>query len=890
MPKFPHMNDTEFPHIDNVDVYKYQNELDYSRFDYSQMSIMMCCVPWDMGEAHVGARTISGIGNVVDFGSKEARDTWFAAIPDGECLRFDTKYKELHRDNEIVVPVPFDVAAKYNYLTVEYSLFANDDSKLQYEADDGLRRWFWFIREVEFVAPNATKLHLLNDAWQTFIYNVDIPYMILERGHAPMFEGATVDEYLGNPLENSGMLLEPDAVLENSNTRVADSGAVVFDEGDMYAVFVTSAAVGGAWGTNKTNNWKTPAAARYHTDGNLSYSHIAVAADDLYEFLNNIETEHPQFKQTVKCVYLISSKLFEITGTYTFGGVSVHLIGCGRKNEELLTLDVDMFGYDEKYKQIAKLYTFPYAYIEITDENGNAQIVKIEDTTGTLSVDYCFNSAFPALNLNAHIAGIGSDETQVVNFRNVGTRHFRIGGKWYDVQYDWAIPTFGVILEAAKEYDYAGYFDRQQAEVDYTAAYNNAVTNANVAYNNAKNSAETARDNAKDSAETSFYNAHAINAQQDANKAAESTVSAGQLWQNVVKTRDDVERDNDFIDVGRNVAGQQLAMTAVSNGIGSIATGTFNGAVTGGVAGAAIGAGIGALNATAGAMTSMVSWGAGNVIANEQKEQNYNKSNNAFALTAWQSQNIYGTNMTAAFENDGTDITFSGHLGNFAGGVNYQISHDMLAISNYTARADRYTVTGGTLSQRTVNDGAPTGYSSLDITIPERNLIGTAERSKTTADGNAKRTKDAVYDENETGTADRDRAVAIDRINNITRSEGMRAPYEFGTWANAENANVKPKMLAANVITQGAAGIAYAGDEMLRYGYRYNRNWNFDGNWCVGKYYTYWKLSDFWVKGLNVPDMYMDKLRFFLFGGVTVWRHPEDIGHVSIYENGADDE
>jgi hypothetical protein len=50
-----------------VDVYKYKNEFDYSRYDDLQMRIQMCNVPWDMGEAHIGNRTISGIGNVVFF-------------------------------------------------------------------------------------------------------------------------------------------------------------------------------------------------------------------------------------------------------------------------------------------------------------------------------------------------------------------------------------------------------------------------------------------------------------------------------------------------------------------------------------------------------------------------------------------------------------------------------------------------------------------------------------------------------------------------------------------------------------------------------------------------------------------------------------------------------
>ena len=86
-------------------------------------------------------------------------------------------------------------------------------------------------------------------------------------------------------------------------------------------------------------------------------------------------------------------------------------------------------------------------------------------------------------------------------------------------------------------------------------------------------------------------------------------------------------------------------------------------------------------------------------------------------------------------------------------------------------------------------------------------------------------------------------------------------------------------------MTQSRSAIARAGDEFLRYGYMYDGQWEFDGNWNIGKYFTYWKLRDFWVSNLNVPDMYMDKIRFFLFGGVTIWRSPEYIGNVTVYDN-----
>ena len=122
-------------------------------------------------------------------------------------------------------------------------------------------------------------------------------------------------------------------------------------------------------------------------------------------------------------------------------------------------------------------------------------------------------------------------------------------------------------------------------------------------------------------------------------------------------------------------------------------------------------------------------------------------------------------------------------------------------------------------------------------------------------------------------------------IDNSVKQAALREPFIFGDFTNGESANSKPIAMFANIVTQSKSAIASAGDEFLRYGYMLDRQWDFDGNWNVGKYFTYWKLKDFWVYNLNVPDMYMDKIRFFLFGGVTVWRKPEYIGKVSVYDN-----
>ena len=114
----------------------------------------------------------------------------------------------------------------------------------------------------------------------------------------------------------------------------------------------------------------------------------------------------------------------------------------------------------------------------------------------------------------------------------------------------------------------------------------------------------------------------------------------------------------------------------------------------------------------------------------------------------------------------------------------------------------------------------------------------------------------------------------------------MDAPFEFGAYENGQHSTTRPMGMYASIVTQNDYAIQAAGDEFLRYGYRLDRNWQFNGDWLAGKSkFCYWKLRDFWIRGLNVPDAYVDRLRFFLFEGVTVWRLPEFIGYTSIYDN-----
>ena len=852
MPDFPHMDtSTKFPHGRNVDVYKFDNGFDYSRYDYDQMKITVCRVPWDMGEAHIGARTISGIGNVVYFGSKANRDAWFAAIPDNECFRFETKYRKLHRDLYIDVPLPFDVAATYNYVAVEHAMFANDDSPVRHESADGHRKWFWFIREAEMKSANTTRLHILDDAFQTWIYDIDISGMILERGHAPMF-ATDVDDYLANPVNNNENLLTEDVDYGEADT-VRHVDAVALNAGTMYACISSTSQPNADWGSKANDDWRTPANPYYFTDGVPTCRVIAIAVDDLDEFLTNVTNDYPQYKQTVQGIFFASSQLLTLTNQFAFAGVSCHGVSATRKTINLTTLSKSMFGYPADYAGIAKLYTSPYAHIEVTDENGDIDYIKIEDSTGTIDVSACLSLAYPFVNIDAHLIGAGGSAGGNITFENITERTFDYGGSWYKTLKSWKVPTFAVILDAEREYDCNTHFDRAQRVADYTATYDNSVANATTAQANANASADTAltntgimtaaeKGNADANADTLIDNT-AI--QVEANETITETSNAAALYDTGLSNNYQtaiLNWDNAYTtDTANNQIEAAYASAAVS---------AASGALSSAISGAASGAALGPAGAAAGAVGGLISGAISGATTIAQTTVSAN-------LTATQASNANTTN--------------SGKVGE-----TQQNNTDRTTNQN-DANTDN-TDTANTAS---------TGVSANSAATTKAN----ATRSKTaqdTAAANTNATEKAnalrAYD-TEAANAGRTRSQARSAIANDTAQAALRAPYVYGSFADGDSAVTKPVALFANVVTQSKAAISCAGDEMLRYGYMLDRQWPFDGNWNVGRYFTYWKLKDFWVSNLNVPDMYMDKIRFFLFGGVTIWRNPDDIGKRSIYEN-----
>lgn len=960
--EFPHLNTKGgFPGVEGVNVYKYDNKLDYSRYDYDQMDVQVCRVPWDMGEAHAGQRTITGIGNVVYFETAAMRDEWFEEIPDNECFRWSTKFKELHRDMTINVPLPFDIAARYNYVVVKYHLFANDDSTLEYENGTGVREWFYFIREVNFIAPNTTQLVLMDDSWQTWIYDVDVTGMVLERGHAPLFKTPT-DKFLASPIDNNEGLLTED-VTYGDLQQVTSSDALKLNDEDVYMCIATSSGVPWLyWGKQGANwqdkdwdtergDWITRGAQHTATGRVPEYRVIACKPSDFNPLFEALDAEMPQFIQTIQGIFFVERKYLVFgnsgdSGEYVKEDGSFHLNG-GRTPKladitmywvrrgtdattDFTTLTKDKFRYGKRYEDIAKLYTFPYAAIEISDENGNTTLVKVEDTTGKIQANVACNLAFPFISLDANLKGIGGTRQANIKFANLSEDSRNFSGRWYEQVRSWDIPCFIVIVEASKVNEYDEYFDRMQKRVEYENAYEKAGNDAELARKNNleindswKNSVDVENAVQKTIADNqASSNSNLIEAQITAEKnlnyknpgtnrdtgisiqykrdvkdmnndyldvqngsiVLEDFTAPGN-WNeatqgyNNVKMAIDYYSDGDYVVAGYWANAESTAATAWVGGVETAASGAVSGAIGGGLAAGPIGAAGGAAAGIAsGIATGISSTYTASIVISKNKaiadlslKTMESKVKNAlnYNVKMNEATKNYNTTMTAC-EIDNTDLmakqrvnVMNEQSNQFYGEKGYmKLNADALkkARDSYNRITDR-------AKKNTYNRAYNYTYlNNQDIVV----LDGMTDY------GNISGNKTNAWLARDT---------ARNAIINRQDQRKLETPRVFGQVANAQTATTRPMALFANVVTQSDSAIKAAGDEFLRYGYEYEQQWEFDGNWNIGAHFTYWKLSDFWVRGLQVPDLYMDKIRFFLYGGVTVWRKPEDIGNITIYDN-----
>ena len=804
---FPHLDDTRFPDLQTANVYKYRNELDYSAYEVST-KIKLLNVPW-----------CGDYDNAVYFETREERDKWFDSQK-GAVKEMPTMFR-LYADGDIKVELPIDECMEYNYVIIDYGKAPYQDKETKYS------KMFYFISDMKQDSVNTTRLQLEVDYWTTCVYDMGITYVNLERGHAPMAE-TDADTYLGNPLENSEFLLTDD-VSYGYLQRVTATENVIFNDytgnlEDMTLGFQTSASMEKSWQID--GNPCIPTAAFESSQAFSSVDPFVIDSLAQWEaFRDTVIEQCPQFFETVKGMFIVPKKLLTYSTSFEFCGFTCHFLAShGDKLQGGIKLEKEMFGYPGEYSDIAKLYTYPYAAIEVTDFKGSTMQIRVEDTAGSVEVRTMMCDMYPFLGIEAYLTGIGSGGRSELRFQNNFTHTMTIGGRYYDFSTKWNIPVFSVQLTPQADWELDG-----KISADATIANVNTQLTLDKANMDLSNQATKDMTANNQQVERSVFNI--AKWLQQANGEFGKILAA-----DLFKTD---------VDYGTTTMTNTSIGSLVSAGVG-VVEGFAHGAAGAAIATKQKDADKAMNNAIAGDMVS----GAANAI-NTGVNVVVSSLNYAALVTK---------NRAAleAYWGD-MDSSFGGATGS---GYNYWTWKNTTDFDYKRILAGQAAIAGGSYASY----GNSTG-TSITETVTGTNEIGI-------------KLKQDVYDntkEAQTETSTR----TYDAKRNQTYLSNHPT---FGQLTGTPDIISKPFGLSFNAVTQSKNAIRQAAEQFMRYGYTLNMQWKV-GSFNVMPRFSYWKCSSVYCDDSGVYEGGQAMVKSILERGITVWRNPDDIGRISIYEN-----
>lgn len=914
--RFPHLTQaTPFP-TSNVNVYgTYQNNFDYSRY-LDNVHIKVCRVPWGADYA-----------DVVKFADDTARDAYLDGLAGYE---FDTKFNLLPATT-LKVPIPATNMQTYNYLYLDLPIMTSDMYPLDYADGDRVGRLCYFIDEVRQGASNSTECSLRLDVWTTYINHITFSYAMLARGHAPL-AATDINAYLANPAANNKYLLAADVSIgAELPAYTRDSVTVDFTSGDMWLVFVTDADPTAAWGNLDELTATTPAPWVSVVQSAIAPGAWALSLDDMEGFFGAVATGCPQFLATVKCVFVVERDLVSTAETITFLGYDFRRLTAQQQVRDLIDPATAEFGYAPEYKNLAKLYTYPYAALRIYTEDGTEQLVRIENLTGPLRMRLMVSLVYPYISIDTLFLNVGGI-TEETTFNGVTPDWpFIGGGSFADYFKRHDIPCYYVVQSGADHATWAHLYDREQARIAlentwnaarYTADKNHdsAVNAANKDYDSQTNAAnkdydsdtntaskdyasaiaqaDASYDNAVASANTSYTNETNNAANLLANNALQVAANEDILNQTMLTLSTQLmydlnKMDNDrAADVAVSASGLQadLEEAAVAqtvnrvNGVVNAVVGVAT-AVASGVAATAFPKGTveqGANGIATG--LGMVATGITSAITSDQsisvsisnKQNIYDATNNA---AQWKLNNTT-ENANGKFSNE---RILQEHKNDITNDLANATSENNANLMRTNAANTRDTTIANAGRTRSADYTAATNTRDARITAATNTRdarVTTATNTRDARITTADNTRDAAYNQ-----ADLDKDTAQNAIINTRKQQGLEPPYQYGNAESGENAATRPIATWAQVVTQSDAGIKFAGDQFLRYGYQLDSAWDID-DLQVMRYFTYWKLSEVWVKGAQcVIEGAENIICDIMKEGVTVWNDPTAIGKVSIYDN-----
>lgn len=874
--KFPHLqNATGFPG-DNERVYsQYPNSFDYTRWT-SKTTLKPCAVRWTAGDA-----------NRVKWDTDIERDAWFDRLT-GAAYELDSGLNVIPGES-VRLPIPYQALQYANYLAVSIPDMPGEGEQLDHSTRH-VSRLYYFVVDTLRINATVTECVLELDYWTTYINSVDIPRIMVEQGHvAQAYE--TVETYLMDPIHNNRGLTAPEPDAPAAPVMTATNRFVPLATGEMwlllavkctYAQFTGLTPVGDtlpdtppvyadtgdywghqyqvtgyAWGgVPNLNDVSAPNATGISADNTRpnGYTIIGLKTADAYghDFFGQLTARLPQAYNLIEACYIVPRNMINPISGAKLLGFDVYRINPAATG---LLADIDLqpsaFGYPAEYARLAKLYTAPYAWVSITDENNNESVIRVEDTTGNLAVMRRVSLAYPYLSAQTFLTGVsGNGKTEYTWADLTNTPHTTdIPDSAYHALSTHDIPVYTLMIDSAVKYvNDNDSSARTQARENALNAYHTSVRGTNTGNANANANAETNLTNTQASTANSVANTKLQTENATFNTNLSNTANTDITGLNNTKLDADVLTSNFKLGADKSV--DKLVTTAAYEAnVDSAVLSNVSSAVNT-IAGTAIT--LAAAPATGGG-----SLAAGAAIASAGMSVGLSGYNTSVTLS--NKEAVYNANLEAMESKANNAITTNRTL----------TTRAMTLATDVTNRSNKLnadlTVSTNTLSTNVTTNNVNTGNAN-------------AARSRDTAVANNQRQRDSgifgaqtaleqAQDVYAAKLRDLRRAAPV----TVAASQGDALPDIWGV-----------RGLQVRVMTQSPDIIRRCGDAFLQYGYTLRQNVE-TPTLLVKSKFTYWR-GDALIYATSAPARAVNIIRNMFETGVTVWRDPDTIGG-SIYNN-----
>lgn len=931
--ELPHIeqNMSSFPK-DNTRVYpQYNNQFDYSKYIGNYTIFKPCNVRWNAND-----------NNRVYWQTDAERDAWFDSIKTPFYTQEYTSGMNIVDGEEIKLPIPYQAIQQYNYLMVIVPNTPVDNNV------NPVKRFYYHIINATYMAPSVSMVTLELDYFTTYQHSIEIARIALQRGHYAMAL-TNASDFLADPMTNNAGLLTPESDAPDMGAIVSTADFYSLGADDLCVCFAMrcSAVAMRRWGrANPQTADSTPpvygdasgywgdeynvAGYRWATDGDYSavnnpttpniangnnrpngYEIIGALTVDILNptgngnILEYCQKYYPQFFSAVEAMFIVPKTLitFNTNNAVTLGNYTLYTVNAATDTVTNITLDKSMFDYPNEYADIAKLYTTPYAAVKLTDTNtNNVAVFNIQDMSNNVTIERRCSIAYPYLNAQMFLRGIGSNKTINYQWRamNNANRNTAIPESAYNFIFNYDIPTFELMVDNTVLYYLSNYnnvanIQREQA----LNAYHNAIRSGNTSAYNTGVSAETSRDNtARNIANTRANTVLSNNNASANNTASNNTMQTNvtylntelMVYANELNTKDNnfvVQYTNPALEADTVVANHAIdlqmradqASTNVSLGsaVANMITGAASGAMMGGAVGSAPGAVIGGI---VGAV------GGGVATYSESKGGGMNQTATLAGGISGASSTI-GTTMTLI----GGNSINQGHADAMKQANTVSLDwHKAYNISMVAEKNDYRSI--GIEKDNDVRKTTTNNNITLANTITANNIAlntnTTNNTCNTTAANNTATYNTTIANNNrnkETNIGIAKRQLELkQRINDWAKSDMNRS--RSATIAqhtgNAVNDIYGSNGILMQIVTQPNDIIKRCGDSFLQYGYAYNQNVE-NPNLIVNEYFSYWQ-GDALIYSINAPNNAIEYIRQLFATGLTVWASGDTIGH-SIYDN-----